>query len=92
VRLDNRLGREAWLTTLASQRSVILHFFLVLNRQADFFCGMPNGISFPYCSSGIRFVAFLKPLGTWKAMIFAINHLASGSENEVQELSFQGIS
>ena len=44
-------------------------------RQADFFCGKLNGITFPYSSGGIHFIAFfLKLLGTKNSMIFAINH------------------
>jgi hypothetical protein len=44
-------------------------------RQADFFCGKLNGITFPYSSGGIHFLAFfLKLLGTKNSMIFAINH------------------
>jgi hypothetical protein len=36
-----------------------------LAAQADFFCGGPNKITFPRCSSGIHFVGvFLKELGT----------------------------
>jgi hypothetical protein len=36
-----------------------------LKPYADFFCGKPNGISFPYSSDEIRFVAFfLKLVGT----------------------------
>jgi hypothetical protein len=43
--------------------------------QADFFCGKLNGITFPYSSGGIHFVAFFaKLLGTKNSMIFAINH------------------
>jgi hypothetical protein len=44
-------------------------------RQADFFCGKRNGITFPYSSGGIHFLAFfMKLLGTKNSMIFAINH------------------
>ena len=44
-------------------------------RQADFFCGKLNGITFPYSSGGIHFVAFfVKLLGTKNSMIFVINH------------------
>jgi hypothetical protein len=44
-------------------------------RQADFFCGKLNGITFPYSSGDIHFIAFLlKLLGTKNSMIFAINH------------------
>jgi hypothetical protein len=44
-------------------------------RPEDFFCGKPNGITFPYSSGGIHLVAaFLKLLGTKNSMIFAINH------------------
>jgi hypothetical protein len=44
-------------------------------RQADFFCGKLNGITFPYSSGRVHFVAFLlKLLGTKNSMIFAINH------------------
>jgi len=43
--------------------------------QADFFCGKLNGITFPYSSGRIHFVAFfLKLLGTKNSMIIAINH------------------
>ena len=38
-----------------------------MRRQADFFCGKLNGITFPYSSGRIHFVAFflklLKKLG-----------------------------
>jgi hypothetical protein len=45
------------------------------SAQADFFCGKLNGITFPYSSGGIHFIAFfLKLLGTKNSMIFAINH------------------
>jgi hypothetical protein len=57
--------------------------------QADFFCGKPNGITFPYSSSGIHFVAFfLKLLGTKNSMIFAINHLPCKNKTEAKKFSF----
>jgi hypothetical protein len=46
-----------------------------MRRQADFFCGNLNGITFPYSSGRIHFMAFfLKLLGTKNSMIVAINH------------------
>ena len=46
-----------------------------IGRQADFFSGTWNGITFPHSSGGIHFVAFfLKLPGTKNSMIFAINH------------------
>jgi|HubBroStandDraft_4_1064222.scaffolds.fasta_scaffold06365_3 hypothetical protein len=55
-------------------------------RQADFFCGKLNGITFPYSSGGIQFVAFfLKLLGTKNSMIFAINHPTCNNKTEVKK-------
>ena len=55
-------------------------------RQADFFCGKLNGITFPYPSGGIHFVAFfLKLLGTKNSMIFAINHPTCNNKTEVKK-------
>jgi hypothetical protein len=55
-------------------------------RQADFFCGKLNGITFPYSSGGIHFVAFfLKLLGTKNSMIFAINHPTCNNKTEVKK-------
>jgi len=46
-----------------------------MRRQADFFCGKLNGITFPYSSGRIHFVVFFrKLLGTKNSMIVAINH------------------
>lgn len=46
-------------------------------RQADFFCGTLNGITFPYSSGGIHFFAFfLKLSGTKNSIIFALLTLA----------------
>jgi hypothetical protein len=46
-----------------------------MRRQADFLCGKRNGITFPYSSGRIHFVAFfMKLLGTKNSMIVAINH------------------
>ena len=57
-------------------------------RQADFFCGTLNGITFPYSSGGIHFVAFfLKPLGTKNSMIFAINHPTCKNKTEAKKFS-----
>jgi hypothetical protein len=54
--------------------------------QADFFCGKLNGITFPYSSGGIHFVAFfLKLLGTKNSMIFAINHPTCNNKTEVKK-------
>ena len=58
-------------------------------RQADFFCGTLNGITFPYSSGGIHFGAFfLKLLGTKNSMIFAINHPTSMNKTEAKKFSF----
>ena len=55
-------------------------------RQADFFCGKLNGITFPYSSGGIHFVAFfLKLPGTKNSMIFAINHPTSKNKTEAKK-------
>ena len=55
-------------------------------RQADFFCGKLNGITFPYSSGGIHFVAFfIKLLGTKNSMIFAINHPTCNNKTEVKK-------
>jgi hypothetical protein len=57
--------------------------------QADFFCGKPNGITFPYSSGGIHFVAFfLKLLGTKNSMIFAINHPTCKNKTQAKKFSF----
>jgi hypothetical protein len=57
--------------------------------QADFFRGKLNGITFPYSSGGIHFVAFfLKLLGTKNSMIFAINHPACINRTEAKKFSF----
>jgi hypothetical protein len=56
--------------------------------QADFFCGKLNGITFPYSSGGIHFVAFfLKLLGTKNSMIFAINHPTCKNKAEAKKFS-----
>ena len=48
-----------------TNRRVDLFLSRALKPYADFFCGKPNGISFPYSSDEIRFVAFfLKLVGT----------------------------
>lgn len=58
-------------------------------RQADFFCGKLNGITFPYSSRGIHFVAFfLKLPGTKNSMIFAINHPTYRNKTEAKKFSF----
>jgi hypothetical protein len=58
-------------------------------RQADFFCGKLNGITFPYSSGGIHFVAFLlNLLGTKNSMIFAINHPTCKNKTEAKKFSF----
>jgi hypothetical protein len=50
-------------------------FPTTIRRYADFFCGKRKGITFPYSSGCIHFVAFfLKPTGTKNSMIFAIHH------------------
>ncbi len=55
-------------------------------RQADFFCGKLNGITFPYSSGCIRFVAFfVKLLGTKNSMIFAINHPTCRNKTEAKK-------
>jgi hypothetical protein len=55
-------------------------------RQADFFCGKLNGITFPYSSGGIHFVAFfLKLPGTKNSMIFAINHPTCKNKTEAKK-------
>ena len=55
-------------------------------RQADFFCGKLNGITFPYSCGGIHFVAFfLKLLGTKNSIIFAINHPTCNNKTEVKK-------
>jgi hypothetical protein len=55
-------------------------------RQADFFCGKLNGITFPYSSGGIHFGAFfLKPLGMKNSMIFAINHPTCKNKTEAKK-------
>jgi hypothetical protein len=50
-------------------------FWTTRRRQADFFCGKRNGITFPYSSGFVAF--FLKLTGTKNSMISAINHLTS---------------
>jgi len=58
-------------------------------RPLDFFCGKLNGITFPYSSGGIHFVAsFLKLLGTKNSMIFAINRPACENKTEAKKFSF----
>jgi hypothetical protein len=60
-----------------------------IRRHADFFCGKLNGITFPYSSGGIRFVAFfLKPLGTTNSMIFAITHPTCKNKTGAKKFSF----
>ena len=55
-------------------------------RQADFFCGKLNGITFPYSSGGIHFIAFfLKLPGTKNSMIFAINHPTCKNKTEAEK-------
>ena len=55
-------------------------------RQADFFCGKLNGITFPYSSGDIHFVAFfVKLLGTKNSMIFAINHPTCKNKTEAKK-------
>jgi hypothetical protein len=50
-------------------------FWTAMRRQADFFCGKLNGITFPYSSGRVHFVAFfLKLIDTKNSMIVAINH------------------
>jgi hypothetical protein len=57
--------------------------------QADFFCGKLNGITFPYSSGGIHFVAFfLKLLGMKNSMIFAINHPTCKNKTVAKKFSF----
>jgi len=57
--------------------------------QADFFRGKLNGITFPYSSGGIHFVAFfLKLLGTKNSMIFAINNPTCKNKTEAKKFSF----
>jgi hypothetical protein len=54
--------------------------------QADFFCGKLNGITFPYSSGGIHFVAFfVKLLGMKNSMIFAINHPTCKNKTEAKK-------
>jgi hypothetical protein len=61
--------------------------------QADFFCGKLNGITFPYSSGGIHFVAFfLKLLGMKNSMIFAINHPTCKNKTGAKKFSFSQIS
>ena len=56
------------------------------SAQADFFCGKLNGITFPYSSGGIHFVAFfVKLLGTKNSMIFAINHPTCKNKTEAKK-------
>jgi hypothetical protein len=56
--------------------------------QADFFCGKLNGITFPYSSGGIHFVAFfLKLLGMKNSMIFAINHPTGKNKTVAKKFS-----
>jgi hypothetical protein len=55
-------------------------------RQADFFCGKGNGITFPYSSGGTHFVAFfLKPSGVKNSMIFAIKHPTCKNKTEAKK-------
>jgi hypothetical protein len=55
-------------------------------RQADFFCGKLNGITFPYSSGGIHFLAFfVKLLGTKNSMIFAIDHPTCKNKTEAKK-------
>jgi hypothetical protein len=64
-----------------------------MRRQADFFCGKLNGITFPYSSGGIHFLAFLlKPLGTKNSMIFPINDPVCKNNTEAEKFSFLQIS
>jgi hypothetical protein len=50
-------------------------FSTPIRPQADFFSGKRNGITLPYSSGRIHFVALLlKPTGTKNSMITAINH------------------
>jgi hypothetical protein len=59
-----------------------------MRRQADFFRGKLNGITFPYSSGGIHFVAFfLKLLGTTNSMIFAITHPTCKNKTEAKKFS-----
>jgi hypothetical protein len=47
---------------------------------------MANGITFPYSSGTIHFVAFLvKLLGTKNSMIFAINHPTCKNKTEAKK-------
>ena len=56
------------------------------HRQADFFCGKLNRITFPYSSGGIHFGAFFeKLLGTKNSMIFAINHPTCKNKTEAKK-------
>jgi len=58
-----------------------------MRRQADFFCGRLNGITFPYSAGRIHFVAFfLKLLGTKNSMIVAI--ITSNSKNKTEAEKF----
>jgi len=65
-----------------------------MRRQADFFCGKLNGITFPYSPGRIHFVAFLlKVTGTKNSMITAINHPNVGKNKaEARKFSFLQIS
>jgi hypothetical protein len=57
-----------------------------MRRQADFFCGKLNGITFPYSSGCIHFVSFLlKLLGTKNSMIVAINHPTCKNKTEAKK-------
>jgi len=57
-----------------------------LKRTSFVFCGMLNGITFPYSSGGIHFIAFfLKLLGTKNSMIFAINHPTCKNKTEAKK-------
>ena len=48
-----------------------------------------NGITFPYSSLGIHFVAFfLKLSGTKNSMTFVINHPVSKNRIEAKKFSF----
>jgi hypothetical protein len=65
---DERRKKHCSLSKGFSKRPVLD----ARRRQADFFCGKLNGITFPHSSGFVAF--FLKPTGTKNSMITAINH------------------
>jgi hypothetical protein len=67
--------------------SAIVVISATLRCQAGFFCEV-NGITFPYSSLGIHFVAFFLNLpGTKNSMTFAIDHPAFKNRTRAKKFS-----